>query len=203
MRAMKIHELLDRDPLQVRLANNGQARITGGEDPKVMQELREELETFVCRGKFADALQRILERYLANLDASRQDAVWVSGFFGSGKSHLLKMLAHLWVNTKFEDGVTARGLVGARLPPEVRDALRELDTRARRIGKAARQPRRVRFSEAMSDTSASRCLAFFSGLVDCRNSIRRPGSACGCETTTFWNACAGWSKLREDPGRAS
>ena len=135
MRAMKIHELLDRDPLQVRLANNGQARITGGEDPKVMQELREELETFVCRGKFADALQRILERYLANLDASRQDAVWVSGFFGSGKSHLLKMLAHLWVNTKFEDGVTARGLVGARLPPEVRDALRELDTRARRIGK--------------------------------------------------------------------
>ena len=135
MRAMKIHELLDRDPLQVRLANNGQARITGGEDPKVMQELREELETFVCRGKFADALQRILERYLANLDASRQDAVWVSGFFGSGKSHLLKMLAHLWVNTRFEDGVTARGLVGARLPPEVRDALRELDTRARRIGK--------------------------------------------------------------------
>ena len=137
MRAMKIHELLDRDPLQVRLANNGQARITGGEDPKVMQELREELETFVCRGKFADALQRILERYLANIDASRQDAVWVSGFFGSGKSHLLKMLAHLWVNTRFEDGVTARGLVGARLPPEVRDALRELDTRARRIGNAA------------------------------------------------------------------
>ena len=31
--------------------------------------------------------------------------------------------------------MTARGLVGARLPPEVRDALRELDTRARRIGK--------------------------------------------------------------------
>ena len=135
MRAMKIHELLDRDPLQVRLAKNGQARITGGEDPKVMRELREELETFVCRGKFADALQRILERYLANFDASRQDAVWVSGFFGSGKSHLLKMLAHLWVNTKFEDGVTARGLVDPRLPPEVRDALRELDTRARRIGK--------------------------------------------------------------------
>ncbi len=132
---MKIHELLDRDPLRVGLANNGQARITAGTDPKVMRELRAELETFVCRGKFADALQRILERYLANLDASRQDAVWVSGFFGSGKSHLLKMLAHLWVNTKFDDGATARGLVSGRLPSEVGEALRELDVRARRIGK--------------------------------------------------------------------
>ena len=132
---MNIHELLDRDPLHVRLANNGQARITGGEDPKVLRELRDELETFVCRGRFADALQRILERYVTNLDASRQDAVWVSGFFGSGKSHLLKMLAHLWVNTKFDDGATARSLVAGRLPHEVEHTLRELEGRARRIGK--------------------------------------------------------------------
>ena len=132
---MRIHELLDRDPLRVRLANNGQARITGGEDPKVMRELRDELETFVCRGRFADALQRILERYLTNLDGSRQDAVWVSGFFGSGKSHLLKMLAHLWVNTKFDDGATARSLVAGRLPSEVEHTLRELEVRGQRIGK--------------------------------------------------------------------
>ena len=132
---MKIHELLDRDPLQVRLANNGQARITGGTDPRVMRELRAELETFVCTGRFADALQRILERYLTHVDSPRQDAVWVSGFFGSGKSHLLKMLAHLWEDTKFDDGATARGLVAGRLPSEVGDALRELEVRARRIGK--------------------------------------------------------------------
>ena len=131
---MKIHELLDRDPLRVSLANNGQARITPGQDERVMRELRAELETFVCKGQFADALERILERYLAHLDASRQDAVWVSGFFGSGKSHLLKMLAHLWVNTEFGDGQTARGLVADRLPAEVRHSLRELDIRARRIG---------------------------------------------------------------------
>ena len=131
---MKIHELLDRDPLRVGLANNGQARITPGRDERVMHELRAELETFVCKGQFADALERILERYLVNLDGSRQDAVWVSGFFGSGKSHLLKMLAHLWVNTEFNDGQTARGLVKDRLPPQVWHALRELDTRSRRIG---------------------------------------------------------------------
>lgn len=130
---MKIHQLLDRDPLQVRLANSGQARITRGADPRETQEIRAELETFVCKGKFADALQRILERYLANLDVSRQDAVWVSGFFGSGKSHLLKMLQHLWVDTKFDDGATARGLVSGRLPSEVGEALRELEVRSRRL----------------------------------------------------------------------
>ncbi len=130
----KIHELLDRDPLQVGLANNGQARITQERDERTMRELRAELETFVCKGQFADALERILERYLTQLDASRQDAVWVSGFFGSGKSHLLKMLGHLWVNTEFEDRQTARGLVGDRLPQSVRHSLRELDTRARQIG---------------------------------------------------------------------
>ncbi len=81
---MKVHELLDRDPLREGLANNGQARITAGRDSQVMRELRAELETFVCKGQFADALQRILEGYLARLDSSRQDGVWVSGFFGSG-----------------------------------------------------------------------------------------------------------------------
>ena len=131
---MKIHQLLDRDPLRVGLANNGQARIAQGRDERIMEELRAELETFVCKGQFADALERILERYLGNLDTSRQDAVWVSGFFGSGKSHLLKMLAHLWVNTEFDDGQTARGLVDDRLPSCVQHALRELDIRARRLG---------------------------------------------------------------------
>ena len=134
---MKIRELLDRDPLRTPLANSGQARLTSGEDVKVVAELRAELETFVCQGQFADALQRIIERYNANLDRSRQDSAWVSGFFGSGKSHLLKMLAHLWTNTTFEDGATARGLVPRGLPPGVEAALRELDVHAKRTGRPA------------------------------------------------------------------
>lgn len=131
---MKIHELFDRDPRKARLANNGQARIHDAVDDQARAELRAELETFVCDGQFGDALQRILERYLANLGAARQDCAWVSGFFGSGKSHLLKMLTHLWVNTSFADGATARSLVRG-LPDDVEAALRELDTHARRTGK--------------------------------------------------------------------
>ena len=129
---MKIYAVLDRDPRTARLANNGQARIADVADGSALEELRAELETFVCDGQFGDALQRILDRYLGNLGTPKQDSAWVSGFFGSGKSHLLKMLTHLWVNTPFPDGTTARGLVRGGLPEEVQAQLRELDTHAHR-----------------------------------------------------------------------
>lgn len=134
---MKIHDLLANDPRTKALANSGQARITSLDDTRHLAELRAELETFVCDsdGHYGDAIVRILQSYLTNLDATKQDAAWVSGFFGSGKSHLLKMLAHLWVNTSFEGGVTARTLV-PDLPQNIQDLLRELDTKVSR----SRQP---------------------------------------------------------------
>ena len=89
---MNIHETLARDPRAHALANSGQARITSDTDPRAVAELRAELETFVCDGQYGDAIERILKSYLNNLDRPKQDAAWVSGFFGSGKSHLLKML---------------------------------------------------------------------------------------------------------------
>ncbi len=131
----KIHELLERDPSTSVLANKGQARIGDAAEAALDGEDRAELESFVCDGRFADGLQRILERFLADIGGKRQEAAWVSGFFGSGKSHLLKMLAHLWTNRRFHDGATARALVPGGLPPEIRASLTELDTRARRIGK--------------------------------------------------------------------
>jgi len=127
-------EIFRRDPIASQLANNGQARI---QDEATEQErviLREELQSFVCEGQYADGLTRILETYLRSLGGTQQPCAWVSGFYGSGKSHLLKMLAHLWVNTEFpEVGATARTLVHA-LPPDIAAALRELDTQGRRLG---------------------------------------------------------------------
>ena len=125
---MKIYETLARDPRTHALANSGQARITSETDERAINELRAELESFVCDGQYGDAIERILRSYLDHLDRPRQDAAWVSGFFGSGKSHLLKMLGHLWVDTEFADGVTARSLVHG-LPDDVAAVLRELDTR--------------------------------------------------------------------------
>lgn len=131
---MKIHQILDRDPLTSALANEGQTRISGDTDQRAMSELRAELETFVCDGEFGAALEKMLASFLQQLDRGRQNAAWVSGFFGSGKSHLLKMLGHLWVDTQFPDGATARTLV-RNLPTDVQAHLRELDIRGARSGK--------------------------------------------------------------------
>src|SRR5215472_13631109 len=131
---MQIKEVLLRDPSQYALVNNGQARIQNeSADERMIAQLRGELSTFVCEGQYADGMARILESFLKGRTQPSQQAAWVSGFFGSGKSHLLKMLCHLWQDTEFSDGATARSLVPA-LPDDVRSALRELDTAGKRGG---------------------------------------------------------------------
>ncbi|KGU94969.1 hypothetical protein X888_3007 [Burkholderia pseudomallei MSHR4377] len=130
---MKIKDVLQRDPSTHPLVNQGQARIADKSNDKVLEELRGELSTFVCEGQYADGIQRILSSYLGNLTQTSQKAAWVSGFFGSGKSHLLKMLCHLWADTKFPEGATARSLVPS-MPDDLRSLLRELDVAGKRAG---------------------------------------------------------------------
>jgi hypothetical protein len=129
---MKNREIFQRDPAVTKLLNDGVAAVTEAFSDKEIETLRYELEHFVCEGQYREGLIRILESYLGNVDSTVQPAAWVSGFFGSGKSHLLKMLRHLWVDTKFADGATARGL--AQLPAEVKDLLKELNTLGKRCG---------------------------------------------------------------------
>ncbi len=128
---MKNREIFQRDPVQSKLLNDGVAAVTEATTSKEIETLRFEIEHFVCEGQYKDGLVRILESYLGNIDSTVQPAAWVSGFYGSGKSHMLKMLRHLWVNTEFDsDGATSRGLT--QLPDEVMDLLKELDTLGRR-----------------------------------------------------------------------
>jgi hypothetical protein len=130
---MKIKDVLQRDPGTFPLVNQGQARIVDSHNEKALEELRGELSTFVCEGQYADGVQKIIRSYLDSTGKTNQKAAWVSGFFGSGKSHLLKMLCHLWQDTAFPDGATARAIVPA-MPDELRELLRELDTAGRRAG---------------------------------------------------------------------
>ncbi|MDE2905064.1 MAG: BREX system P-loop protein BrxC, partial [Acidobacteriota bacterium] len=84
-------------------------------------------------GQYRRGLARILESYVAHQGQPEQPAAWVSGFFGSGKSHLAKMLRFLWTDYTFpEDGATARGL--ARLPNDVLEPLKEISILGRRVG---------------------------------------------------------------------
>src|SRR6266566_2235878 len=125
--AMKNRDLYRQDPLKNDLLNNGVAAVTGNDDDT--RVLQYELRTFVCEGEYAKGLSLILASYLGNVEKPEQPAVWVSGFYGSGKSHLVKMLRYLWTDFTFEDKSTARGL--ANLPGETQAHLKELSTKGK------------------------------------------------------------------------
>jgi len=126
-------ELYFRDPTTIELLNNGVSKVSEiGHDERQIKTLRFELETFVCDGEYARGLERILKAYLDGLGREEQKAVWVSGFFGSGKSHLVKVLRYLWEDYRFDDGATARSLV--KLPVEIADLLKELSNKSKPLG---------------------------------------------------------------------
>jgi hypothetical protein len=58
------------------------------------EHLGVEIDEYVLTNETASALSDLLETYTAPTYGGG-NGVWISGFFGSGKSHLLKMLAHL------------------------------------------------------------------------------------------------------------
>lgn len=128
----KNREIYLKDPSTRKLVNEGVASVNDDASEGALKVLRYELETFVCDGQYQKGMEHILETYLKNIDQAQQPAVWISGFYGSGKSHLVKMLRALWLDTRFPDGATARGI--ANLPKSVRDLLKELNTLGKRHG---------------------------------------------------------------------
>jgi hypothetical protein len=129
--------MLNRDvyfkpPSQLHLLNNGVVKVSDSRGEEELRTLRFELENFVCDGQYQAGMERILGSFLGNLGKPEQPAAWVSGFYGSGKSHFLKMLRALWTDYTFADGATARGLV--HLPDSVQHLLKELTTAGKRTG---------------------------------------------------------------------
>jgi len=132
---MKNRDVFLIDPSTRKLVNEGVASVNDDlTTPEALDILRYELETFVCDGQYHKGLEHILYTFLGNTSQPTQPAVWVSGFYGSGKSHLVKMLRALWVNTRFADGATARGI--AKLPDDIKAHLTELDNQGKRHGGA-------------------------------------------------------------------
>lgn len=126
-------EIFSRDPLDFKLPNDGVAKVGEPTTEDEWDVLKFELQTFVCEGEYLRGLQRILQSFLSSLARPTQPAVWVSGFYGSGKSHLVRVLQYLWSDTKLPDGATARGLVQG-LPDDIQALLKELSTEGRRAG---------------------------------------------------------------------
>ncbi|MDO5619448.1 BREX system P-loop protein BrxC [Kocuria sp.] len=128
------NNLFVRPPLSFEIPNDGVTNVDRPEDSNQWDVLKYELESFVCEGEYEHGLQRILDSYTSHRNRTTQPAVWVSGFYGSGKSHLVRVLQHLWGDTKFPNGATARGLTD--IPQGVQDQLTELTTLGRRDGAA-------------------------------------------------------------------
>ncbi|WP_019531408.1 BREX system P-loop protein BrxC [Dasania marina] len=118
-------EIFQNDPVDNFLANNGVAKVSEEKTAEALKTLEYELKTFVCDGKYKEGMELILSNYLASLKTkNEQKGVWISGFFGSGKSHLAKMLASLWVNQAFPGSQSARGI--ADLPDTTVKLLEQL-----------------------------------------------------------------------------
>ena len=130
---MKNRDIYLKDPIENQLANNGVAEVKDDLSDQALRTLRYELETFVCDGEYQKGLDKILSAFLKNLEnGNEQPGVWISGFYGSGKSHLAKMLRALWIDYSFSDGASARTI--AKLPIEITDHFKEISNRGRRYG---------------------------------------------------------------------
>lgn len=87
---MKIQQMFERD---INRYINGV--ISVGEDDTVKQELEEYVVTRELQRHFGD----FFDSYEKGLDnPARNVGVWIQGYFGSGKSHFLKMLSYLLEN---------------------------------------------------------------------------------------------------------
>jgi hypothetical protein len=94
---MTIREFFDRD---INRPINGVVKADQQDDASVWQELDE----FVVTHELDKHLHTFISSYLNvsdnlnNPEVASQIGVWISGFFGSGKSHFLKVLSYLMGN---------------------------------------------------------------------------------------------------------
>ncbi len=105
---MTIREFFDRD---INRAINGVVKADQQDDASVWEELDE----FVVTHELDKHLHTFFRSYLNVADnlnkpeVASQIGVWISGFFGSGKSHFLKVLSYLMGNRNLRvDGATKR-----------------------------------------------------------------------------------------------
>ena len=129
---MQIKELFFK-PLD--RAINGVVKADQDDNATIYQELEEYVVTNELEKHFRD----FFESYATDLNdptIANRVGVWISGFFGSGKSHFLKTLSYLLANIEVDDPQgKPRRAVEFFDPNKVRDAMIRAD-----IDKAAQRP---------------------------------------------------------------
>ncbi|WP_273698075.1 BREX system P-loop protein BrxC [Selenomonas noxia] len=98
---MQIRDMFAQD---INRPINGVIKVDQDADSIIAQEVREYVVTHELKKHFA----AFFSAYCHAFEVSTADiGVWISGFFGSGKSHFLKMLSYLLANKRVEDTTTA------------------------------------------------------------------------------------------------
>src|SRR4051794_37232191 len=85
MKDLKNRDVFARDPTSWSIPNLGVTKVGPPQTPEEWEVVRYELENFVCEGEYEKGLERVLSSFLGNIGKAEQPAVWVSGFYGSGK----------------------------------------------------------------------------------------------------------------------
>jgi len=92
---MKIQDLFERD---IHRPINGVVKADQLDASSVWQELDEFIVTRELNGYIDDVIAVLLSTIESEADAAGKNGIWVSGFFGCGKSHLIKVLSYLLEN---------------------------------------------------------------------------------------------------------
>src|SRR5918992_1155277 len=108
---MKIRDVIERD-----LADEPQSVVKVYEIAKLKEDFQEYVLTDALAREFAKVLEPIVESAAPASGGTRDIGVWISGFFGSGKSHFGKVLGHLVADSPINGG-TARELFKRHLRP--------------------------------------------------------------------------------------
>jgi hypothetical protein len=92
-----IKEMLKKD---ITRPINGVVKAETNSNDVELTEISEYVVTREVRGH----MSKLFTRYSDSLNTPTDDiGIWISGFFGSGKSHLLKMLGHIFENKNYLD----------------------------------------------------------------------------------------------------
>lgn len=94
---MKIKELFARD---IYRPINGVVKADQLDESSVWQELDEYVVTKELTRHVTDLVDVLLSTIDSAADAAGKNGVWISGFFGSGKSHFIKVLSYLLENAE-------------------------------------------------------------------------------------------------------
>jgi hypothetical protein len=129
---MKIKDLFERDIFR---PINGVVKA----DQKDASSVWQELDEFVITRELDGHFRKFIDWYLDTVDKRRDPkfagkmGIWISGFFGSGKSHLLKVFSYLLANQDHAyEGQSKKAV--EFFQPKVKDAMLFADLQRAMVG---------------------------------------------------------------------